>query len=223
MFLIVIAFRCAILQVLRSTFPRIDLTITFSRTHSTAVFCLCALKKRNMQGIVASTCLNYWITFTWSISCVGATSENIIHRGVASDDAGAIWISGDFYIRENSKTRRRPVSRSKDHSRFSASLLPTLVLQSARLGRTNVGAPARHVCKGGFLFAWCKPPSLVPLLLSAREIRYEGYLCIFENLPWMQPAKVSWAFLTLSRTPPPFVRHFSDELSPQLWLFEIYV
>lgn len=97
---------------------------------------------------VAPTCLNYWITFTWSISGVAYTGENIIHKGVAGDDASAIWISGDFYIRENSKTRQRPVSRSTDHSRFCASLLPTLVLQSTRLNRTNVGVPARHVCKG---------------------------------------------------------------------------
>lgn len=141
--------------------------------------------------------------YTKHLWCISFTSENIIHKGVANCDAGAIWISGDFYIRENSKTRQRAVSHSTDHSRLSASLLPTLVLQSTRLNRTNVGVPARHVCKGASYSLDANspslPPSVVPFLLSAREIRYEFYLCIFENLPRMPLAKVCWAFLTFPR------------------------
>ena len=140
-------------------------------------------------------CLNYWITFTErsiSLSLPGvlaSPAKTSFTRESRSDDASAIWISGDFYIRENSKTRRRPVSRSTDHSRFSASLLPTLVLQSTRLNRTNVGIPGRHVCKGAsyspdanpLLPPLSAPPRLrhrhrcwLLLLLSAREIRYES-------------------------------------------------
>lgn len=147
-----------------------------------------------------STRLNYWITHIWS--SVVLADENIIHKGfafLASDDASAIWISGDFYIRVNSKTRWRPVSRSADHSYLLCLPFADRSFAEHTFGWNKRRCTCKTRLQRGFLFAWCGPSSLVPLLLSAREIRYEVYSCIFEDLSWILPDKVSRAMLTFSR------------------------
>lgn len=116
----------------------------------------------------------------------------------------------------NSKTRWRPVSRNADHSCLYGCLLPTVVLPSTRLGRTNIDAPVRHGCKGAPSYSPdAYTPPLPPLSLSAREIRYEVYSCIFERLSWIPTDKVSSALLTFSRVPIPLDENLFEIISPR--------
>lgn len=86
-------------------------------------------------------------------------------------DADIICNSGDFYIRA-----RRLVSRNAEAlvSAFCQAYVVTC--------GTNVEC-TRHdaTYQRNFLFARGEVPSTEPLLLPAREIRYEVYPCIFED------------------------------------------
>lgn len=63
-------------------------------------------------------------------------------RTFLGSGAGIICNSGDFYIRADSKTRRRPISRNARAS--GACLLPS----SHRQQSTNAGVPTRRIAKG---------------------------------------------------------------------------
>lgn len=88
--------------------------------------------------------------------------------------ADIICNSGDFYIRADSRTRRRPVSRNANVWRLSFAELTSPA--EYKRGCTDTTHRQRN-----FLFARGETPSTAPLLLPAREIRYEVYPCIFED------------------------------------------
>lgn len=105
--------------------------------------------------------------------------ESTAEAQFSHDDADIICNSGNFYIRAraDSRTRRRPVSRSVDALAFA--FCQAYVAACGTNGNVPMRYDASYQRK--FLFARGEVPSTEPLLLPAREIRYEVYPCIFED------------------------------------------
>lgn len=101
-------------------------------------------------------------------------------RGNAAAMPPLRWYNLQFwrflYPCENSRTRRRSISRSVTRPGYS----PSAELSASPRG-TNAAVPTRRVGKGTSYSRHGEAPSTVPLHPPAREIRYEVYPCIFEN------------------------------------------
>lgn len=111
---------------------------------------VCMPKKKETGGKAGtSTCLNYWITHIWSSVALRRRKHHSQGSRISREAMPAqfefqeifisVWIrrhAGDLYH----VARIIPASL--------AAFCRPVVLQSTRLGRTNVGVPARHVCKG---------------------------------------------------------------------------